>query len=162
MKKEQVQMTEREMLEKKASSGRSNLLLAIIFTVVNIVMYFAGSESILLFSVSVPFFSVILADVLGIGTVGIVFAAIILAIYLLCWILSKKRIGWMVVSLVLFALDTLCMVGMYIWLEDVSGIMDAVIHVLVLYYLFSGIRAAKALKKLPPEEAAAVPCEVEE
>ena len=72
------------------------------------------------------------------------------------WLLSKKRYGWLIPALVLFIMDTLAMGGMYIWFADFSGILDILMHVWVLYYLFVGISSGKKLKNLPAEENAVV------
>lgn len=149
---------QRERLQKKYDSARSNLLLAIVLTVVNIVLFFANSGTMLLFSVSVPYYAVIFAYLFEIAPIGIAFAAIILVIYFLCWLLSKKRNGWLIAALVLFAIDTLGMAGLYLLAEDASGLMDGLIHIWVLYYLVAGVSAGVKLKKLPdilPEEVEA-------
>ena len=50
-------MTERQLLTQKEKMGRNNLLLAIILTIVNIALFLGGSEMMLLFSISVPYYS---------------------------------------------------------------------------------------------------------
>ena len=142
-------IAQREQLQKKYAASRSNLLLALVLTVINIVLLFTESNSMLLFSMSVPYYTVAFSRLLDLETVGLIIAAVMLAVYLLCWILSKKRCGWLVASAVLFVIDSLCLAGLYILMQDFSGILDAVIHIAVLYYLFSGISAYNRLKKLP-------------
>ncbi len=70
----------------------------------------------------------------------------------ICWYLSKEKPVWMTVALVMFIIDTVAMVALFIWAEDSSGVLDAVIHVCVLYYLFMGVKNANLLKKLPEEQ----------
>lgn len=152
---------QRENLQKKYDSARSNLLLAMILTVVNVVLFFAESGSMLLFSMSVPYYAVIFAYMFDITILGAIFAAVIMIAYLLCWLLSKNRPGWLIVALVLFAIDTLGMAGLYLLIEDVSGILDAVIHIMLLYYLFAGVSAGRKLKKLPQVSVEPVEEEVE-
>lgn len=154
MKAQQQNQSQREVFRKKYDSARSNLLLAIILTVVNIVIFMAGGESMLLFSMSVPYYAVIFGSLFGIEIVGVILAAIGLGLYLLSWGLSKKRSGWLILALVLFILDTLAMVGMYLLMEDVSGTMDALIHAWILYYLITGVSSGKKLKTMPEEAAA--------
>ncbi len=84
--------------------------------------------------------------------VGIVIAVFILAIYLVCWIFSKKHYGWMIAALVLFIIDTAIMGVTYVFAGDTSGILDAVIHIWVLYYLIIGVKYGIKLKKLPAED----------
>lgn len=152
-------MTLRQGLEQKHKSGRSNLLLAIILTVVNIVLLFTGSETMLLFSISVPYYAVIFGVIFE-EQAMIIIAAVILAVYFLCWLLSKKRVGWLIAALVLIILDTLALIGFYVLAEEISGILDLVFHAMIIYYLAVGISSAKKLKNLPPEESVALDPEV--
>ncbi len=155
MARTQPNLSPREQLQQKYKSARGNLLLIIILTVINVIMLLAGSESMLLFSISVPFYAVVFGYFME-GTAmlitGCVIAAVMLTVYLLCWIFSKKRTGWMITALVLFIVDTVVMALMYLGAGEMSGIMDVLIHALVLYYLISGVSSASKLKKMPPEE----------
>lgn len=160
MARTQANLSPREQLEQKYKAARSNLLLTIILTVVNVVLLIAGSESMLLFSISVPFYAVVFGYFMEGTTMlitGIVIAAIMLTVYLLCWIFSKKRTGWLVAAMVLFIIDTAVMALMYLFAGEMSGIMDVLIHAWVLYYLISGVSSASKLKKMPPEEPVMVP-----
>lgn len=159
MARTQANFSPREQLEQKYKSARMNLLLIIILTVVNVVLLLVGSDTMLLFSISVPYYAVVMGYFMGDQVMlitGCVIAAIMLAVYLLCWIFSKKRAGWMIAALVLFIIDTLVMGLMYLSAGEVSGIMDVLIHAWVLYYLIVGVITASKLKKLPAEEPAAV------
>lgn len=148
--------------QKEYSAARSNLLLMIAFTVVNIALYFFGTGTMMLFSASVPYFSVIFGHVftLELGSPIFLYAAIAIAVislvaYLLCWIFSKKSYGWMIFALVLFIVDTLVMGAMYLFiLEDVSGILDVLVHIWVLYYLIIGVRRGAQMATLPEENPA--------
>lgn len=159
MARTQANLSPREMLEQKYKSARMNLLLTIILTVVNVVMLLTGSENMLLFSISVPFYAVVFGYVMEGTTMlvtGIVIAAVMLTVYLLCWVFSKKHAGWLIAALVLFIIDTVVMGLMYLGLGEASGIMDILIHAWVLYYLIYGVSSASKLKKMPPEEPAAM------
>lgn len=145
---------QREEVQKKYSNARSNLLLMIGLTLVNIILLLVGSDTMMLFSATVPYF----VAAIGVGTeiteLLIIFVAIaiaILIIYLLCWIFSKKHYGWMIVALVLFIIDSICMCGLYISIQDFSGILDVLIHIWVLYYLIIGVKSGAQLKKMPEE-----------
>ena len=104
-----------EYLLKQIAGGRYSLLLILIFTVVNLVLLLVDSDRYFLFSASVPYyftaFGIGMDSALsgGIGTftiTALVISLLILAVYLLCWILSKKRTGWLTAALVLFCVDT--------------------------------------------------------
>ena len=154
MAKMQQNMTPRQLLEQKFKSARSNLLIVIILTVVNIALLIGGSETFMLFSASIPYYAVGLPAIWGeyeLFLVGCVLAAIILALYLVCWLLSKKRPGWLVVALVMFIVDTLALIGLYVLIGEMSGIMDLLIHAYVVYSICVGISSAKKLKTMPED-----------
>ena len=141
---------------KRYSSARNDLLAMILLTVANIVMMFFGSESMMLFSASIPYFAV------GMGywnydtqmtVIGVAVAVICVALYLLCWFMSKKKYQWLIVATVLFTVDTAAMLWLYISSGDISsGVFDIVIHAFVLYYLVVGIITGKKLKELKANE----------
>lgn len=145
-------MEQRKIYTQKFNSARTNLLLVLVLTLVNIILLIAGSETFMLFSASIPYYAVCLPVVWGefeLFVAGCILAAVLLVIYFLSWLLSKKRPGWLVVALVMFILDTLALIGFYLLAEEISGIMDVVIHIWVLYYLVNGIFAARKLKNMP-------------
>jgi hypothetical protein len=67
----------------------------------------------------------------------------------------------MIAALVMFSLDTLFLIGLYILLGDAFGILDTLIHVWVLYYLIVGVINGVKLKKLPEEEQEIITIEEE-
>lgn len=132
--------------------ARKNLLLMLVLTVVNIVLFVVGADTMLLFSATVPYYGVVFGLVLGnpfIFLLGVGIAVISLLIYLLCWIFSKKHYGWMVTAMVLFIFDTVVMAVLYVLMADVSGILDILIHAWVLYYLIMGTRCGIQIKNMP-------------
>lgn len=138
--------------------ARSNLLLMLVLTVVNIILLVAEADTMLLFSATVPYFLSaismgIYAEYSQVAIVGFGIVVAILVVYLLCWIFSKKHYGWMIAALVFFILDSIAMIGLYVLAEDFSGILDIVVHIWVLYYLVIGVKYGHKLKNIPPEEA---------
>ena len=163
MSQPNVPLSKRGIALQKYASARSNLLLMLIFTVVNIVLLVAGGDVMLLFSATVPYYSVIMAmfDETGLLLLPLLaVAAVSLAGYLICWIFSKKHFGWMIAALVMFIIDTLCMVGFYALGGDIAdGIFDVLIHIWVLYYLIIGVKYGAQLRKLPEEVEVIEPTE---
>lgn len=168
MNKNVVDKNSPEYLHKKVAGARSSLLMVMIFTVVNLVMLLLESGSYFLFSASVPYYLTAFgmgmdyaAGYGGVGpfaTVGLVISAVVLVWYLLCWLLSKKRPGWLVVALVSFVLDTLALLGFSMAFEMmVDNIMDFVFHVWVVVELIQAVSANGKLKKLPNQAPAFVP-----
>lgn len=146
-------LSPRDIAMQTYSNARSNLILMIVLTIVNVILYLTGSDAMLLFSATVPYLSAIVA--LEFNEMFVLFTPIAvgtIVLYLLCWIFSKKRYGWMIFALILFVIDTLLMVGLYLVGEDVSGIVDAIFHIWILYYLVKGVICGYKLKKLPIEE----------
>ena len=164
-------LTEREKLQTKFNNARANLLAAVAFTGINIVLLFVDASSYFLFSIFVPYFITLMAMLVtgklpaefyteewagyefldgSVFWIVLVIAIVILGLYLLSWFLSKKnKVGWLVFALVIFCIDTLLM----LFLQGISeSIMDIVFHVWVIVSLTSGIIAYNKLKKIPEEE----------
>ena len=102
-------------LQRAISSGRTSLLMILILTVVNLLFTILDLDQYFLFSASVPYYLTMLGkgmdngfldgawDINGTYTItGLVISAVILAVYLLCWLMSKKKTGWLTAALVLF------------------------------------------------------------
>lgn len=147
----QVEENKQEKLKRQYATARTNLLLMLVLTVVNIFLIFVEADYMLLFSATVPYFSVLVgvSDLTGMLLApSIVIALVALTLYLLCWIFSKKHIGWMIAALVLFIIDTVVMAVLYFLAEDFSGIFDALIHIWVLFYLIMGVNSGSLLSKM--------------
>ena len=166
------QVSPREALQSKYNSARSNLLWVLAFTVINIVLLFADGSTYFLFSLFVPYALVLLGMLFtgrltdkalpdelaelealpdAVLTIMTVIAAVIILLYLISWIFSKKnRVGWLIFALVLFSIDT----GIFLLIGGISvdSIVDIVFHIAVIVLLAGGISAHSKLKKLPPEE----------
>lgn len=143
-----------EICQQKYNTARINLLLMIGLTVLNVVLAFVGSDSMMLFSAIVPYIAAVWTTIPEFQPIIIpliAIAVISIAAYLVCWIFSKKHYGFMIAALALFVIDTLALVAFYLWAGEVSGILDIVIHAWVLYYLIIGVINGVKLKKLPEE-----------
>jgi len=166
---------QREALQSKYNAARTNLIIAIAFTVLNTVMLFIDGSSYFLFSIFVPYFLAVVGmlltgklpelyyteEFLGIEYLDTSVLVIILGIalgilglYLISWIFSKKNRGsWLIFALVLFVIDTALM----LFLQGVrNSVIDVIFHIWVIVSLTSGIIAYFKLKKLPEEEIIAV------
>lgn len=176
----QPQESRQDKLLGRFASARSTLLAVVAFTAINIVLLLTNANTYFLFSAFIPYALVEVAMALcgkfpaeyyegltdfefmdsSVLIVTVVIAAVMLALYLLSWLLSKKpRVGWLIFSLVFFVLDT---VMMLLWGgEDFTTVMDLLFHGWVLISLVGGISAYFKLKKLPPEQEE-TPAPVEE
>lgn len=163
-------MSARELNEAKYRDARVNLLIGMIATVVNCVLAVIGADMYFLFSITFPYAMALdgavncglvydletyrelmenpLAEFLPMPYLYIllVVAVIPLIVYLLCWIFSKKRVGWLIAATALFVIDTLFLI-LYFGV-DVSMLLDYVFHGWMLFILIRGILAHFKLKAL--------------
>ncbi len=163
---------EKQALVSKYNAARMNLLLVVVFTVVNIVMMMANTSNYFLFSASIPYlfamYGVVYSGIMpddfyadpsfdGFVFLGdeffyitIAVAVLVLGLYMLCWFFSKKKPALLTVALVLFIIDTVVTVRFL----GLFTIIDLVFHGWVIWSLISGINANKKLKKMPVEAVA--------
>ncbi|MBQ2940617.1 MAG: hypothetical protein IJD97_00125 [Clostridia bacterium] len=159
---ENTQTPQVNPLVQKYAAARSNLITMLVLTVLNIVLLVADANYMLLFSATVPYAATVMAMEFGLfpGLEGYMYTAIAvavvcLALYLVCWLLSKKNVIWMIVAFALFILDTAYMAYIYISAGEASGFLDILIHALILYYLFVGVISGIKLKKQLEEDVSA-------
>ena len=151
-------MSPREEVEMKYKRSRANLLLVIIVSVVNL-FTLALNGSYFLFSASIPAIPVELAMpmteeevvVFSDFIVPIIIGIILTVPYLLCWIFSKKRAGWMIPALVFFSLDCLYLF-LLATIDPTAVIIDILFHAWVMFYLITGVIHGFKLKKMPEDE----------
>lgn len=161
-----MEINARELLQYKNryNAARHNLLIIVAFTVIN--CFATLTDTYFLFSAFIPmafvqmalfvrsdeFFADMpdinpqemapIADVIGFILIAIAVVGILL--YLLCWLFSKKRRGWLIVALVLFSLDTAFLLLNF----DISVIVDILFHGYIIYSLVTGVIAAGKLRTL--------------
>lgn len=178
----QVQMpvTDLEIVARKYDNYRRNLLFLVAFTVVNIVFVLLNTDYYMLFSASVPFYSVFLSmlfadklpaeyymdyetgEVLYFNipgadiflAVAVVVAVITLGLYVLMWFLSKKSYVPLIVATVMFVADTLGLLLIAVLFGASSFISDFILHVVVLVILGMSIFMGVKKKKLERKAAA--------
>ena len=168
-------MSERDVLKSKFLTARLNLLVVVAFTFLNVIMALTASDTYLLFSASIPYYAVYMGMLLcdkfppeyydefgayfsfpdSFLIAMIIVAVVILALYLLCWFMSKKHYAWLIVASALFVFDILGMFWFFGF--DSSMILDIVFHAWVMYYLIVGVKVAKKLESMPEEPIVAEP-----
>ncbi len=170
-----TQAAPRDTLQGKYNSARANLILVIVFTLINTILAFTASNTYFLFSLFAPYIMVyqsalytgnmpgaytdaemqltnFLPD--SVFHVMLACAGIIIALFVLCWVFSKKnKVGWIIAALVLVIIDTLIFLS-YCLTYDIIGesIIDIIFHAWVIISLIGGISAYNKLNALPPEE----------
>lgn len=165
------QGSERQILVAKYANSRHNILLVVIFSVINMTLLLTNADTYFLFSAYVPY---LLTDIgmlmcgmypeefyvgelsamefLGKGFLGVMLAiaGVILLLYLLSWIFCKKnRVGWMIFTLVFFAIDTALLLLLNGIVLEMA--VDYLIHAWVIVSLAKGISAYYKAKKLPED-----------
>ena len=151
-------MSPREEVEMKYKRSRANLLLVTIVSVVNL-FTLALNGSYFLFSASIPAIPVELAMpmteeevvVFSDFIVPIIIGIILTVPYLLCWVFSKKRAGWMIPALVFFSFDCLYLF-LLATIDPTAVIIDILFHAWVMFYLITGVINGFKLKKMPEDE----------
>ena len=139
-------------------SARYNLAVAVVFTVLNLVMLLVGSDSYFLFSSTISYYLTYFGYLFDLFTVstytltGLMLGAIPLLAYGVFWLLSLKNDRWLLPAAVLFAVDTLALVGLILVTGDILGmILQIVFHGWVMFSLIRGVIAGVRLRKLPTE-----------
>ena len=161
---------QRHALTVRYSAARINLLLFIVFSAINLILLALNTNTYFLFSASIPYLIVQIGrlycgmfpeeyytgDFAGMEfadksffAVSVVIAFLVLAIYLLCWIFSRKNnVRWLTIALVLVGFDTL----MLILNSGITAIVDILFHIWIIVIIAMGISAHNKLKKLSKEE----------
>ena len=138
------------LAQRRIGNARSSILFIVILSIVNIFAISAGSY--FFFSAYLPQVFIALA-VYGDPTLlvpMIVLSVIYVFPYLLCFIFSKKRKGWMIAALVLFLIDSASFaidVLPLLMLGDISFLFDAIIRVYALVTLIVGITGYSKLEE---------------
>jgi len=169
-------VSEKQLLMQKYKTARGSLLLILGLTLLNIVLIMIGVDVSFLFSASIPYYMVLYGVILcgkapiewyGTNPFGYQFldewvyfallagAVVILAIYALCYFLSKKSSSWIITALVFFAIDTVALIVYHIIYFDtfvMSEIINYAIHGLVIYEFVVGIISYKKAMLLPDEQ----------
>ena len=169
--------SQHDVYVKYYKSARTNLLVLIAFTVINILLLISGANFYFLFSAYIPYVLAItgmficgyLPDEYYEGDMFIAISSdnsplficlaisiVVLAIYLVAWIFSSKnRVGWLIFALVFIIIDTIAMI---VLVESIfSVLIDMFFHTWLIVSLIIGIIAHFKLKKLPPKQEEVFP-----
>ena len=135
-------------------TARSILWILLIMSAANVLITLLGSDTYFVFTNFITYLAAVYARVFYDYTqdpvylvIGILVALVILAVYLLCCLLSKKKRGWLTAALVLFSVDTATMLLYYVielsLADMLSDILDFACHGLVLWALIAGVRRSR-------------------
>jgi len=129
--------------------ARNNLLAVIVFTVINIIFTAFDAGLTFLFSATLPQVVFEIGKTVDneIGSsflivIGLVLAFIIILVYFVFWILSKRTRVYILVALIFFSIDSLVLLFLILSLEfNISYLVEIAFHGWVLYYLIYGVKA---------------------
>ena len=144
--------------EMKYTRARHSLLLVVILSIVNMFSlvfadtYYLFSSYITLSITATGGYMYLESGEAVLLIVTIALGIISLVPYLLCWIFSKKKVGWLIAALVLFALDTLLLLIDAVSMLEATFILDLVIHILVVVELVIAVKYGMNKKKEQSEE----------
>ncbi|MCL2507608.1 MAG: hypothetical protein FWF05_00385 [Oscillospiraceae bacterium] len=138
----------------KFQKARSNLLLVVAFSAVNLLLAAFNSNIYLLFSATAPLF------VFEIGqgaaeesqssaflVTGLIIAFFVIALYFICWIFAKRLRAFILAALIFFSIDTLIFIFIAFAAGfEISYLLDIVFHGWILFYLIKGTAAWAKLR----------------
>jgi hypothetical protein len=147
----------KEYLQGQHKLALHTVLIMMIFTVVNVVILLTESTSYFVCSLSTPYYLCLFGQLFDAEaggstylTTALVIGGIILAAFLVCWLLAKKRPGALYAALVLFALDTVALIWLCVEFDAFAdNIIDLVVHAFAIYQMFWGARCAAKAKGMP-------------
>lgn len=144
--------------EQQVTGARSFLLIALIFTALNLVLVMLNTMEATFFSIFTPYVLVLYGRLMDFGAMGsntvtaLVIAVVILVVFVLCWLLSKKKSGWLVAGAVLFVLDTAALLFFcYVNNAFSDMLVNILIHAYIVFILVRGCISAVKLKQMTDE-----------
>jgi hypothetical protein len=169
----QNQQMSREELTKAAlqfRSARHNLLVVVVFTVVNLILFSTGADNNFLFSAPVPQFVLysfmLEAAVLeeagtpnnALATIGFVAALLLTGVYFMISMLSQKVRMLILFALIFFSFETFLLFSAFLLTGNfyISDILTIAFCSWILFYLINGTRAWRKLRGFTNSELDAI------
>jgi hypothetical protein len=144
--------------------SRNNLLLVVIFTVVNLILNYFNAGVNFLFSATLPQFVFEIAKSVNSEMennismiVGIIIAFIIIDTYFLFWVFVRRVRVLILAALISFGIDSLLLIYLTFNVEfSFSVLLEIAFHVWILYYLIKGVKAWYKLRGVNTEDFNAI------
>ena len=149
-----IEFSERERCEIKFTSGRINLFVFIIITVVNIAAFIVNQSVLLPFSAAVPYYAVAYGYLPGYisVTTGWMVAMMYFLVAIVCWIRAKDDWRWLLGGFALVTFDTIAFFWLLSQSLTISVWPDIIFHAWMMYYLSTGVRHGRKLECIPGTE----------
>ncbi|MBQ9036913.1 MAG: hypothetical protein IJJ19_04500 [Erysipelotrichaceae bacterium] len=137
-------------LEQKYNADRSWLLVITIFTLINIVFIVSETDRSFYFSAFVPMIASALSHYFFEGTLKlltvVLFCGLVVVIFLISYLFSKKNYFWILISAVLYTVDLLAMIVFIASMQYQNyWTLDIILHVIALFFLYRGFFVGKKL-----------------
>ena len=164
MAKSALPKNSRPYLAAQYNAARSNLLLVAAFSFINLFLLVINASVYFLFSATFPYYLPIFGnafaevyDIPALYSISLGISVLVIAFYLLCWILSKKKGGWLLTAAILFGIDCLMLLCILIFFGfELSSLLDLLFHAWVMFSLCRGFSCYRKLSRMP-EEGPVVP-----
>ena len=141
--------------------SRNNLLLVIVFTVINLVLIYFEANLNFLFSATIPQFVFNIGKAMSDQTdtdifliIGLVIAFLAVLSYFIFWILAKRARVLILIALIFFSIDSLLLIYLVFTNDEFnfSVLIEIAFHAWILYYLFTGVKAWYKLRGVSADE----------
>jgi len=148
----------------KFEKARNNLLVVILFTVVNLLLSAFNTNLNFLFSATLPQFVFEVVKAIDPDTesnifiiAGLIMAFITIIPYFIFWILTRRARGLILAALIFFGIDSFLLIVLVLDMESkASFLLEIVFHVWILYYLIIGVIAWFKLRDVSKDEFKAI------
>ncbi len=150
----------KEALNHRRTTGRGVLLVIVAFTVINLFLLLTKANRYLIFSAALPYYATLFSLIFDGGSIGgytvaaLVVSAVMVGLYIACWVLSGTQGRWITAGLILFAVDTVMLAVIAIVLNAfAAALLDLVVHGVGLWELWQAMQANKKLGDSPSAAA---------
>lgn len=144
-------------LKQKYEAGRKTLASILIFTVVNVVLYFVKASFYFPYCIFLPYQMFIAVSQIGFAELNqygmflTAVSAVIFAGSILCYFGSKKKASLILLAAILIFADTLYLVYTTVVFSEMSNLIDVLFHAIALYGLIVAQIAGKKLMSMAEE-----------
>ncbi len=164
---------EKDYKEKvRINRSRFSIIFMLLLSVFNFIFVLKDGIIYLPFSSSFSTYGLIFGKTASIQTgvnafevAGIVFALLVIGIYFICYLKSKKQPMFLFIAFALAIADTLLLLAIICFggFDNTMQIFDAIMHLMILFYIYQGVSSAKkTIGKTASNKIAPAPVEKEE
>lgn len=156
------QFDKRTQLKIKINRGRYNILFFVLMSIINIFMITSGNESMMPYSSAISNTSVSMGVSASMQSgsetpriIGLVISCAVLLLFMICYLFSKSKPLYLMLSLTLVIADTITLTVISASTNTLTSghiLLDLAIHALAIFYLLGSVRAYNELIRLPDKK----------